>query len=433
MIKKFGSIVLAGCVLLLLALTAGLAAADDGNVTGNVTDEVTNNVTDNVTDDVTDNVTDGVTDGVTDNVTENVTATQDGMDEDIEEDAGELSDDIEPYDGSIGPGNALYGLKLAFEKVDLVFTFNETEKLGKQVSRARLRIAEAKAELRKNNKDAANRALELYGEQIESANRSAAEITGNDSGIFNAQKNIVKHQYVLERLLEANPNNTGLQRAYNNSLRLEEKFELKTERKLERMITKDRRVILKAVRKERVREREEIEVKAEISGNSTKVKVKVEFVSGSTESSTIAQEILDRMRMERDAISGLIKIETDEEEEGDETEEESEEMVDKLEAEAETMRVGTKVEAEYEFVLDTADETGIIDAVYQKLSALTLENILDVLEIENSRMEDDAGDMDEIREKARERKDELKDKRAEIKEKREEERENIKNTRVTGR
>ncbi|MDW7726898.1 MAG: DUF5667 domain-containing protein [Candidatus Methanoperedens sp.] len=310
--KRFGNIVLAGCVLLLLALIMGMAAAVDDN-------------------------------------------------------AGGLSDDIEPYEGSIGPGNAFYGLKIAFEKVGLAFTLNESEKLGKQVSMARLRIAEAKSELRKSNQENANKALELYGEQIDSINRSAAGFSGNNSGLLNAQENIVKHQYVLQKLLDENPDNTGLQRAYNNSLRLEEKFELKTGIKLERIVTKDKPV--------QVREREEIEVKAEISGNITKVKVKVEFVSDSTDNNTIAQEILDRMRMERDAISGLINIESRDEEE-------PEESAEKLKAEAKSVNVGTKVEAEYEFSLDTADETGIIDSAYEKLSALAQEDILEVLEIE---------------------------------------------------
>lgn len=240
MIEKFKNIMLAGCILMLFLFTAGPAIADDDNVTANVTDVVIVDIDTNTTDNAT--------------TTEENDA-EDGMDED----AGEITDDIEPYEGSIGPGNALYGLKIAFEKVDLAFTFNESEKLGKQVSMARRRIAEAKSELRKNNTDAANKALELYGEQIESANRTAAEITGNDSGIFNAQKNIVKHQYVLEQLLAANPNNTGLQRAYDNSLRLEEKFELKTERKLERIVTKDERVRIKAVRKDKLPEINETE------------------------------------------------------------------------------------------------------------------------------------------------------------------------------
>ncbi len=33
-------------------------------------------------------------------------------------------EDIAPYEGSIGPGSALYGLKIAFEDFGEIFTFN---------------------------------------------------------------------------------------------------------------------------------------------------------------------------------------------------------------------------------------------------------------------------------------------------------------------
>jgi hypothetical protein len=61
---------------------------------------------------------------------------------------------------------------------------------------------------------------------------------------------IVKHQFVLEHLLETHPNNTGLLRAYNNSLRLEEKFGEKTMVRFNRAIEKNNQTILKAIRLE---------------------------------------------------------------------------------------------------------------------------------------------------------------------------------------
>ncbi|MBU4374771.1 MAG: hypothetical protein KKD69_02460 [Euryarchaeota archaeon] len=170
----------------------------------------------------------------------------------------DLVDDIEPYEGSIGPGNALYGLKIAFENIDETFTFNASEKLGKQVAHARQRIAEAKAELRKNNNAAANKALLQYREKTNSTEGAISRFSGSDSGLLHAQEMIAKHQYVLERLLESHPNNTGLQRAYNNSQRLEEKFENKTERKFERIATKEgQKVLREAIKDKRLEIREE--------------------------------------------------------------------------------------------------------------------------------------------------------------------------------
>ncbi|MDO9098277.1 MAG: DUF5667 domain-containing protein [Candidatus Methanoperedens sp.] len=288
----------------------------------------------------------------------------------------DLVDDIEEYDGSIGPGNALYGLKIAFENIDETFTFNASEKLGKQVAHARKRIAEAKAELRKNNSEAADRALLQYREKSNSTEGAISGFSGSDSGLLRSQEMIAKHQYVLERLLESHPNNTGLQRAYNNSQRLEEKFENKTERKLERIATKEGRKILKQVKKEKKEDRDEIDegvkIRAKIIGNDTQVEVRVKFVSDSAGNFTIAQEILDRLQFSKENITRLLKIE--EESEG--------ELKERLEAEAEIKMNVSKVEAEYQFPLsNVTNRTDIIDRVYNKLSSLTAADILQVLEI----------------------------------------------------
>ncbi|MCZ7372881.1 MAG: hypothetical protein O8C60_04370, partial [Candidatus Methanoperedens sp.] len=37
----------------------------------------------------------------------------------------DLVEDIKPYDGSIGPGSALYGLKISIENLRESFTFND--------------------------------------------------------------------------------------------------------------------------------------------------------------------------------------------------------------------------------------------------------------------------------------------------------------------
>jgi len=162
-----------------------------------------------------------------------------------------LDDDIVEYEGSVGPENALYGLKLAFENIDESFTWNASEKLGKQVSHSRLRISEAKAELRKQNNEAAEKAFEHYREKIKETEESISDISGTDSGVLNAQIMIEKHRYVLENLSRSHPNNTGLQNAYNRSMELKDKFERKTERKIERIRTSEGKHILREIKNER--------------------------------------------------------------------------------------------------------------------------------------------------------------------------------------
>ena len=159
----------------------------------------------------------------------------------------ELVDDIEEYNGSMGPDNVFYGLKLAFERLDESFTFNQTEKLDKKVYHSKLRISEAKTELKKKNYEGAKKVFENYKEKIKETEGSISDIKGNDSGIINAQKMVEKHQYVLERLLESHPNDTGLKSAYSNSVELEDKFEEKTQKMLERIQTKEGKHYLKEV------------------------------------------------------------------------------------------------------------------------------------------------------------------------------------------
>jgi Domain of unknown function (DUF5667) len=161
-----------------------------------------------------------------------------------------LTDDIQPYDGSIGPDSPLYGLKLALEDMDESFTANETERLDKQMNHARLRISEVRRSLDLNRSDSAEQALNNYWLKMNLTNVTIAKWNSNATGLLHAQEMIVKHQFVLENLLGSHPNNTGLQRAYNNSLWLEEKFGEKTMVKFDRTIEKNNQTIIKAIRLE---------------------------------------------------------------------------------------------------------------------------------------------------------------------------------------
>ncbi|HDR74219.1 MAG TPA: hypothetical protein ENN85_09990 [Methanoculleus sp.] len=165
-------------------------------------------------------------------------------------------DDVQPYNGPIGPGNPLYGLKIAFEDLDLAFTTNETEYITKQLKHSRLRLSEVRSELQQNNTEAAERAIALY---LQSTNATRLRLQAtNETGLLHAQEMVLKHQLVLQNLLEANPNSTGLQRAYNNSLALEQKFQEKTQMRFERIAEKNQATFMKAVMMElKQQEREE--------------------------------------------------------------------------------------------------------------------------------------------------------------------------------
>ena len=148
------------------------------------------------------------------------------------------TDSTTPYNGQIGPGNSLYGLKIAFENIDESFTFNQSERLEKQINHANMRLTELKQALIDNKTDTAAIALEQYWMKINQTDEALEplSINGtehmpaiNDTGLLHAREMIMKHQNVLEDLLQSHPNNTGIERAYGNSIELEQKFEKRIE------------------------------------------------------------------------------------------------------------------------------------------------------------------------------------------------------------
>jgi hypothetical protein len=161
-----------------------------------------------------------------------------------------LADDILPYDGPISAGSPLYGLKLAMENIDESFTTNQSELVDKQIGHGRLRIAEVRRALELNQSDSAQQALDLYWQKMNLTRSTIAPFRSNTTGLLHAQEQIAKHQVVLGNLLLSHPNNTGLQRAYNNSLELEEKFSEKTAIKFNRSAGKDNKTIIRAIKLE---------------------------------------------------------------------------------------------------------------------------------------------------------------------------------------
>lgn len=295
----------------------------------------------------------------------------------------ELVDDIEEYNGSIGPDNALYGLKLAFEGLDESFTLNTTEKLEKKIYHSRLRISEAKTELKKKNDEGAKKAFEYYEEKMKETEDSIAEEKDNDSGMLNAQKMITKHQYILERLLELHPNNSGLLNAYNNSIELENMFEEKTDRKLERILTKEGKHYLKEVGKDDREDLEdndendlqdfkyELKLEASPIDNNTQVKIELKFRSNKTDNDSIADEIINELRLSKENISSVIEIDDSYDNE----------LNSILEAQANVGSNISNIKVEYNFLLNETNRTEIIDSIHNKLSNLTTKQILSVLEI----------------------------------------------------
>ena len=209
---RLKEITITGMVLLLLAFIT-IAGATDHNTTGNETQDV------NVTGSSTQTLT-ATDQNATGNETQDVNVT-----------GTELADDEVSANGIFAPGHLLYRLQIAFENMGEVFTYNASEKLGKQVSNARHRINEYRAAVKRNDIEAANIALAEYGAKMNDVNSTMSKLSDKDTGFINAQQMILKHQLILENLNISHPNSTGLQKAYNNSKNLQAKFGSKTEKK----------------------------------------------------------------------------------------------------------------------------------------------------------------------------------------------------------
>jgi Domain of unknown function (DUF5667) len=158
----------------------------------------------------------------------------------------DISEDIAPYNGTVGADSPVYGLKIAMEDLDETFTFNDTERVEKRLDHAQLRIAEVLRELDLNRTTSAERAIEQYRQKLNLTEGSLTSFGSNATGLLHAQEMITRHQAVLANLVILYPDNTGLARAYNNSLLLEQKFGEKTEMRFTRFIEKNNKTVFKA-------------------------------------------------------------------------------------------------------------------------------------------------------------------------------------------
>jgi hypothetical protein len=163
---------------------------------------------------------------------------------------GDISEDIMPYNGTIGADSPLHGLKLAMEDLDETFTFNDTLRVEKRLDHAQIRIAEFRQVVDLNQTRAADRALEQYRQKLNLTEQSLGSFGSNATVLLHAQEMIARHQIVLAGLKSRHQDNSGLARAYDNSLLLEQKFGEKTEMRFLRVAEKNNKTVFKAVKVE---------------------------------------------------------------------------------------------------------------------------------------------------------------------------------------
>jgi hypothetical protein len=105
------------------------------------------------------------------------------------------------YNGLVGSDSPLYGLKVGFQNLDLALTFNNTEKLKKQMNLADERIAEAQDAAEGNNTGAYNAAIDGYDNLLATIDETAQD-ESIDQGIYaDLAPMLYHHQEVLYTII----------------------------------------------------------------------------------------------------------------------------------------------------------------------------------------------------------------------------------------
>ncbi|MEM0030340.1 MAG: hypothetical protein QXN32_05415 [Candidatus Nitrosocaldus sp.] len=108
-----------------------------------------------------------------------------------------------------------------------------------------------------------------------------------------------------------------------------------------------------------------VEIEAHVGSSSTHVHVEIKFTTDAKDRDAIARELNERIRLDRDTIAGILKVEHEEHEE--------EEMKERLEVKAKVTPANTFVSFEYEFVVNATERDVIVNSIASKLNALSID------------------------------------------------------------
>ncbi len=242
------------------------------------------------------------------------------------------------------PDSVFYGIDVAFDRLSLFLRFDDESKAKKGLQIAGERLFEAKVMIDEEKVEAAQRAeaehedaLSRVRVSVESLRR--ANSTEEIRDILEIRKELQAHERNVERVnddlkikIRTEGRLTEEQKARLNSLldsvsdgarklqveiRNKEgmtKIKIKQETgKTEVEIEKEIDDIKKGISLEDEREVEdgETRVRAEILGNATEARVEVEFDSNMVDKAAIAGEILNKLKLSRENISRLLRIEAE--------------------------------------------------------------------------------------------------------------------------
>ncbi|WP_316504344.1 hypothetical protein [Nitrosopumilus sp.] len=151
------------------------------------------------------------------------------------------------------------------------------------------------------------------------------------------------------------------------------------------------------------------EVKAETLGFQTEIKIEIEFVSNTTDTDQLIDQIIDKFSLTREEAEEELRIERSDDQR----------LEKKLEVEIEKRDNTSKVEVELETVIDSTSRGEILDAIV-KNSQLTREQINEQLRFDSDdndnndfsrnemRINSDSSELEKLRQENQQLRDEIK-------------------------
>ncbi|MEK6840697.1 MAG: hypothetical protein AABX79_01960 [Nanoarchaeota archaeon] len=130
---------------------------------------------------------------------------------------------------------------------------------------------------------------------------------------------------------------------------------------------------------------EELEIKAETQNGTSEVKVELEFDTETTNTDDVISEVLSKLTLTSEEINSFLEMEV-----SDEPLEDKEKLEFEIDSEDELTEVGFEIK----FVLNSNNREEIVNAITERLSALTAENIKNALTLEEDD-EDEEGEIEE--------------------------------------
>ena len=145
-------------------------------------------------------------------------------------------------------------------------------------------------------------------------------------------------------------------------------------------------------------------VRAETLGFQTKISIEVEFVSNATDTNQLIEQIIDRFSLTREEADKELRIERSD----------NQRLEEKLKIEIEKRGNTSKIEVEFETVIDSTSRGAILDAIV-KNSKITRDQVKEQLRFDSDDKDDDLND-DDIYQSRNNYRDERKEYREEYKE-----------------